>query len=78
MKGEGESEEVFEERLKRMQACDLAFGSGNRTCLGRPLALIELYKVVAAIFGRYEVCDCVPLLPFLSELTVSNFGTAAD
>jgi cytochrome P450 len=27
-------------------------GGGNRMCLGKPLALAEVYKVVATVFGK--------------------------
>jgi cytochrome P450 len=60
LQGKGEGKTEFEERTKRMQACDLSFGSGNRACLGRPLALIELYKVIVTIFGKYKVCGFPP------------------
>jgi cytochrome P450 len=56
LQGERETEREWEDRVKRMQAADLSFGAGNRTCLGRPLALVELYKVIGTLFARYEVC----------------------
>lgn len=55
LRGDGESEDAFNARLKRMKDADMAFGGGNRTCLGRPLALVELYKVVSFVFGKYDV-----------------------
>jgi cytochrome P450 len=55
LKKEDESEEKFEERTKVMKEADLAWGGGNRTCLGRPLALVELGKVGASLFGGYDV-----------------------
>jgi cytochrome P450 len=57
LKQDGESEEEYQERTKRMRDADLSFGAGKRTCLGRPLALIELYKVVGGLFGEYDVSD---------------------
>jgi cytochrome P450 len=50
-----ESKEQFEGRIKIMKEADLAWGGGNRTCLGRPLALVELGKVGASLFGGYDV-----------------------
>ncbi|KAJ4401807.1 hypothetical protein N0V91_007706 [Didymella pomorum] len=55
LRGADESEEAFSARLKRMKDADMAFGGGNRTCLGRPLALVELYKVVSFVFGKYDI-----------------------
>ncbi|KAH7108667.1 cytochrome P450 [Dendryphion nanum] len=55
LRGEGEGEGEFEARLKRMKDADLTFGMGNRTCLGRPLGLVEIYKLVATLFRRFEI-----------------------
>ena len=61
-----ESPAAYEARLKRMNDADLSFGKGNRVCLGRPLALVEMAKIVASLFGKYDVsavvyfiCACV-------------------
>jgi cytochrome P450 len=53
----GEADEEYAGRMKAMKDADLSFGNGNRVCLGRPLALIELAKVTATLFGKYEVCS---------------------
>lgn len=63
LQGKEEGSEAFEARMKGMRDADMAFGGGNRICLGRPLALVELYKVVATVFGRYDV-SC----PFVCEV----------
>ncbi|CAO2649937.1 Nn.00g012290.m01.CDS01 [Neocucurbitaria sp. VM-36] len=55
LRGEKEGVAAFEARVKKMKDADMSFGGGNRVCLGRPLALVELYKVVATVFGRYEI-----------------------
>jgi cytochrome P450 len=55
MRGEKEAVGAYEARIKKMKDADMAFGGGNRICIGRPLALVELYKVVATLFGKYEV-----------------------
>ena len=55
LQGQYENEEAYAARIKRMKDADMSFGNGNRTCLGRPLALIELFKTIAFIFGKYEV-----------------------
>lgn len=54
---QGEQEEIgaYEARIKKMKDADLSFGGGNRICIGRPLALVEVYKVVATVFGRYKI-----------------------
>ncbi|KLU83910.1 pisatin demethylase [Magnaporthiopsis poae ATCC 64411] len=49
------TQDEFARRLRVMNAADLAFGAGSRVCLGRHLGLVEVYKVVAALFARYEM-----------------------
>ncbi|KAF2186547.1 cytochrome P450 [Zopfia rhizophila CBS 207.26] len=55
LKKDGENAGAYEARLRKMKDADMAFGSGNRTCLGCPLALVELYKVTATLFGKYQM-----------------------
>ncbi|OAK94200.1 cytochrome P450 [Phaeosphaeriaceae sp. SRC1lsM3a] len=55
LKGDGESEEKYESRMRGMREADMAFGGGNRICLGKPLALVEVYKVVATVFARFDI-----------------------
>jgi hypothetical protein len=55
LKGEGEAEEEYKARLQRMNAAELAFGGGSRICMGRNLALVEVYKIVATLVNRYEI-----------------------
>jgi cytochrome P450 len=59
LQSEQEEPGAYEARIRKMKDADMAFGAGSRICLGRPLALVEVYKVVATLFGRYKVrCDC--------------------
>ncbi len=55
LKEEGEGEEEYEGRSRRMNAADLGFGGGPRNFLGRNLALVEGYEVVATLVNRYEI-----------------------
>ncbi|KAJ4991166.1 benzoate 4-monooxygenase cytochrome p450 [Stagonosporopsis vannaccii] len=55
LRGDSESEDAYAARLKSMKAADLSFGGGNRVCLGRSLALVELYKVMSFVFGNYNI-----------------------
>ncbi|KAJ3548445.1 hypothetical protein NM208_g992 [Fusarium decemcellulare] len=50
-----EDSEVYQQRLRRMNASDLTFGGGSRICIGRNIALLEVYKVVATLVSRYEI-----------------------
>ncbi|KAK4641120.1 hypothetical protein QC761_609560 [Podospora bellae-mahoneyi] len=51
----GETDEEYKKRMQKWNACDLSFGAGSRICLGRNLALVETYKLVATVLNRYEV-----------------------
>lgn len=55
LQGGSETPAVFDARIKKMKEADLSFGGGNRLCLGRPLGLVEMYKVVATLFTKYNV-----------------------
>lgn len=55
LQGENETAEGYESRIKGMRDSDLSFGGGNRVCLGRPLALVEVYKVIATVFGKFDL-----------------------
>ncbi|KAH6848218.1 cytochrome P450 [Chaetomium sp. MPI-CAGE-AT-0009] len=50
-----ESESAYKDRLRTMNAADLAFGAGPRMCIGRHLALIEVYKATATLINRFEM-----------------------
>ena len=65
LQGDGETSEAYAARLKKMKDADMSFGGGNRVCLGRPLALVELYKVVSFVFGSYDVSAAVRSLSCL-------------
>lgn len=43
------------ERVREMERCNLIYGGGARTCPGRNLAEIIVYKVVASLLREFEV-----------------------
>ncbi|KAF5645853.1 cytochrome P450 monooxygenase [Fusarium tjaetaba] len=55
LKLKDESEEEYQRRLRKMNAADLTFGGGSRICIGRHIALIQIYKGVATLVSRYEI-----------------------
>ena len=61
LKGLNESEDAFQQRMKKMKRADLVFGYGPRSCLGKPLALMEMYKLVSTLFGLFDVSDILCL-----------------
>ncbi|KAK8113049.1 cytochrome P450, partial [Apiospora sp. TS-2023a] len=50
-----EPEAAYKARLAAMNAADLSFGAGSRSCIGKNLALLEAYKAVATLVVRYDV-----------------------
>jgi cytochrome P450 len=52
---EGERE-VEERRVRRMEGTMLQFGMGARTCIGKNISLLEIYKLVPSFLRRFEVC----------------------
>lgn len=60
LRGEGETEEAYHERLRVFNTSDLTFGGGSRVCIGRNLANMEVYKIVATLVGRYEIALADP------------------
>jgi cytochrome P450 len=52
---EGESPTNYNSRLNAMKRFDISFGHGPRGCLGKNIALLEMYKLIATLFGLFEV-----------------------
>lgn len=47
--------EASPEQLKEMKATMFQFGAGARTCLGKNISLLELYKLVPSFLRNFEV-----------------------
>ncbi|KAJ5471015.1 Cytochrome P450, partial [Penicillium desertorum] len=43
------------ERVTLMENCLLTFGSGTRTCIGKNISYLEIYKLIPTMFARYEI-----------------------
>lgn len=50
-----ESEEKWQERVSAMKKANIAFGYGSRICLGRHIAILEIYKLIPTLFGLLDV-----------------------
>jgi cytochrome P450 len=48
--------EASAELRSLMERSSLAFGSGKRTCIGKNISLMEIYKLVPLILTRFKVC----------------------
>lgn len=44
------------EELKEMNGTMFQFGMGARTCIGKNISLLEVYKLVPSFLRRFEVC----------------------
>ncbi|KAL5328641.1 hypothetical protein ACEPPN_002143 [Leptodophora sp. 'Broadleaf-Isolate-01'] len=47
--------EAEEKRVKEMSGVMLQFGMGARTCIGKNISLLEIYKVVPSLLRRFEI-----------------------
>ena len=56
LKKDGETEVVFENRHRKMkEVADFVFGGGNRVCMGKYLAMLEIYKLIATLYSLFDV-----------------------
>ncbi|KAK4173399.1 cytochrome P450 [Triangularia setosa] len=51
----GETEARYQDRLQVMNNADLTFGAGSRMCLGKHLALMQIYKGLATLALLYDI-----------------------
>ena len=57
-------------RLGQMKATSLHFGGGSRTCLGKHIALLEMYKLIPSFLKRFEVrIHCLHLTSYHSSIS---------
>jgi cytochrome P450 len=59
---EKETTEAFTKRLNGMKRFDISFGHGPRGCLGKNIAILEMYKATATLFGMFDVSASLFLL----------------
>ena len=50
--------EASPEKLREMKATMFQFGAGARTCIGKNISLLEIYKLVPSFLRRFEVSSC--------------------
>jgi hypothetical protein len=60
---ESKDAEEEEKRIKEMSGMMLQFGMGARTCIGKNISLLEIYKVVPSLLRRFEVRTFASFLP---------------
>lgn len=47
--------EASEEARRKMEGALLTFGAGHRSCIGKNISYLEIYKLVPTIVGKYNV-----------------------
>ncbi|PQE30301.1 cytochrome P450 protein [Rutstroemia sp. NJR-2017a WRK4] len=52
---EGKDREAEEKRIKEMNGTMLHFGMGARTCIGKNISLLEIYKLVPSMLRTFEI-----------------------
>jgi cytochrome P450 len=52
---QGEHRSAQESKIKRMNSTMIQFGMGSRTCIGKNISLLEVYKLVPSLLRRFEV-----------------------
>ena len=55
MKQDGESDDAFRERVSLMRKSLIVFGHGSRSCIGKNIVQLELYKLWATLLRVYKV-----------------------
>jgi cytochrome P450 len=55
LKMDGERTEDFVERRLRMDRANLTFGQGSRSCIGKNIVQLEIFKVLATLTTRFIV-----------------------
>lgn len=55
LQGENETTDEYHARLALMNNTDLTFGAGSRICIGRHIAIMQVFKVVATLIRRYRI-----------------------
>ncbi|KAI0022853.1 cytochrome P450 [Xylariomycetidae sp. FL0641] len=53
--GEGEGVQEQERRVREMNGHLFQFGMGSRTCIGKNISLLEIYKLVPSLLRRFEI-----------------------
>ncbi|KAI1380380.1 cytochrome P450 [Hypoxylon crocopeplum] len=51
----GEEKEEQERRIREMNGMMFQFGMGSRTCIGKNISLLEIYKVVPSLLRRFDI-----------------------
>lgn len=65
--------DATEEQQARMNGALFSFGAGTRTCIGKHISLLEMYKLVPAVIRKFEVSTSI--LRVMSVFKLPLLGT---
>ncbi|KXH47883.1 hypothetical protein CNYM01_01401 [Colletotrichum nymphaeae SA-01] len=60
LQGEHESLRSYEIRKAEMQGATFTFGAGPRTCIGKNISLLEIYKAIPTLLYTYDISLSCP------------------
>lgn len=66
LRGEDETAEAFNTRRQNMVRATFTFGAGPRTCIGKNISLLEMYKLIPSLLLTYNVSSILPRVHFLT------------
>lgn len=55
LQADHESESQFQDRKQQMLRANYTFGAGPRTCIGKNISLLEIYKLIPSLLLKYQV-----------------------
>ena len=69
--------EADKEARKEMESCMFQFGMGARTCIGKNISLLEIYKLVPSFLRRFEVwCRLLAVVDIvIADLIVADISS---
>ena len=69
-----ESQQEFVERRLRMDRATLTFGQGSRSCVGKNIVQLEVFKVIATVFSQFTVSVLLAQMAMTNPAIVRSSG----
>jgi hypothetical protein len=68
LRKDAESDASFQTRKQKMLRATFTFGAGPRTCIGKNISLLEIYKLIPSLLLRYKARESFHnLMPFTDK-----------
>ena len=78
LQGKNESNSAFQARYNNMRRHDFTFGAGTRTCIGKNISLIEIYKVIPSLLLEFDIQLAEPHKEWHTKNSFFVFQTGLD